>query len=70
MKIKFKKFITIFASLILITVTLSACSEDESYESYKPEDYNKSGDYKPAETMTQDEINDELEGMLEDTLEE
>lgn len=67
MKINFKKFITIFASLILITVTLSACSEDESY---KPEDYNKSGDYKPAETMTQDEINDELEGMLEDTLEE
>lgn len=70
MKIKFRKYTTLFASLVLITVILSACSEDESYESYDAEDYNKSGEYEPVETMNQDEINDELEDVLEDALEE
>lgn len=68
MKLKFKKHITLFASMLLVTVILTACSEDNSYESYDPADYDKNGDYKPVETMTQDEMGAELEGMLEDAL--
>ncbi|HHW37445.1 MAG TPA: hypothetical protein GXX18_09445 [Bacillales bacterium] len=33
-----------------------------------PEDYNSKGEYKPVKNMTQDEIQDELEQMLDESL--
>lgn len=63
--ISVKKSITLFASVMLVSLILIACSEDDSYKSDDAADYNKSGEYKPVGTMTQDEIGEELEGMFE-----
>lgn len=39
-------------------------------KSSNPADYDENGNYKPVDEMTQSEIQAELEGMLEDALEE
>ena len=43
-------------------------SNSSSNKSYNPADYDKYGNYKPVESMTQEEKRQELKEMLGDTL--
>jgi major membrane immunogen (membrane-anchored lipoprotein) len=65
-------------SLFLVLV-LTACGNSDGdfnkdspdpadRQTDNPADYNSDGEYKPVDDMTQDEIQAELEGMLEDSL--
>lgn len=46
----------------------SSSSGSSSYKSKDPADYDSKGNYKPVETMTQEEKRQELLDMLEDSL--
>lgn len=74
MKQYMKIFLT-FLLMILLMICLTGCgsssstySSDYTYKSSNPADYDSKGNYKPVESMTQQEIKQELIDIMEDSI--
>lgn len=58
--------------LLISFLALAGCESTggQSEVVPKPEDFNRDGEYKPVEDMTQNEIREELEEIISDALTE
>lgn len=74
-----KKIVIVGVILFGMLMLLGSCGNDEEYDSYDdipeevdndhdPADYDADGNYKPVDEMTDDEMEEELTGMIDDAL--
>lgn len=66
--VKIRNVILIFS--LMVALMLAACGNSDSNIDIDTNeaDYNSKGEYKPVDSMSNDEIRSELEGMLDDSL--
>lgn len=76
------KRIALFCLVLLGMLTFASCGKEDEYDIYDdspgeeldgnndPADYDADGNYKPVDEMTDDEIEEELTGIMEDALDE